>query len=308
MKKSVYILLIVVVLAVLGSLLLPGEYRASRYTVVERPLAPVERMMVYRDSWKKWWPGNQLSDSVFDFYGTPLTIKTMLINGFTATDSPDPSFELQCTWLPAEKNTVSLTVTAVEKTGDNPLKKIAGLVNRFSLHKHVEDWIASVKGNLENDRNIYGFRISKTRVKDPSLISTKRTFDHFPGTNEIYAMIGDLQSYIGSQQAKATNFPILHIHPVSDSSFEAMVAIATDKLLPSKDKYSPKSMVLGFLLEGEVTGGAKSTWEAEKMIERYALDYRKASPAISFQMLVTDRLKEPDTTKWVTRLYYPVFD
>jgi hypothetical protein len=29
--------------------------------------------------------------------------------------------------------------------------------------------------------------------------------------------------------------------------------------------------------------------------------------AIPYQSLVTDRMKEPDTMKWLTRLYVPVF-
>jgi len=36
------------------------------------------------------------------------------------------------------------------------------------------------------------------------------------------------------------------------------------------------------------------------------MDYQRAIIAIPFQMLITDRTKETDSTKWITRLYYPV--
>ena len=29
------------------------------------------------------------------------------------------------------------------------------------------------------------------------------------------------------------------------------------------------------------------------------------SPAIPFESLITNRLEEPDTSKWVTKIYYP---
>lgn len=308
MKKSLYIFLVLIVLIFIGSWLLPDVYQSSQNTVIQRPLIPVERMMIRQESWKKWWPGKQTADSVFEFYGTPLTIKTILLNGFTAASSDEYPLELHCTWVPGEQNTVSMTITSIEKTGKNPFKKMTGFFRGFTMQKKLAGWLASAKDNLENDKILYGFKINKTKVKDPYLISTKQTYDHFPGTGEIYSMIGDLQSYIGSRQANATNFPILHVHPLSDSTYEAMVAIATDSLLPPQGNFTPKSMILGFLLEGEVNGGGKTAWEAEKMIERYALDHSKASPAISFQMLVTNRMAEPDTTKWVTRIYYPVFD
>lgn len=308
MKKSVFIILILIVLVVFISWLLPAGYRSTELTIVQRPLAPVERMMIRQELWKKWWPGHQPADSVFDFYGMPLTAKTNLVNGFTLVSSNGHPFELQCTWLPNEMNTVRLTITAVEKAGSNPFKKIGTYFNMFSTRKKLAEWITQVKSNLENDKNVYGFTIKKTKVKDPYLISTKQTYDHFPETNEIYSLIGKLESYISSQKGKAINHPIMHVHSLTDSSYEAMVAIATDTLLPPMGALVPKSMVLGFILEGEVTGGALSAWEAEKMIEHYAIDYRKASPAISFQRLITNRLDEPDTTKWVTRLYYPVFD
>jgi hypothetical protein len=35
-------------------------------------------------------------------------------------------------------------------------------------------------------------------------------------------------------------------------------------------------------------------------------DHQRVAPAIPFQSLVTDRTKQPDTSKWVTRLYWPI--
>ena len=38
----------------------------------------------------------------------------------------------------------------------------------------------------------------------------------------------------------------------------------------------------------------------------YFLDSKRASPAIPYELMVTDRSAETDTAKWVTRLYYPI--
>ena len=36
-------------------------------------------------------------------------------------------------------------------------------------------------------------------------------------------------------------------------------------------------------------------------------DNALSSPAIPFESLVTNRMQEPDTSKWVTKIYYPGF-
>ena len=41
--------------------------------------------------------------------------------------------------------------------------------------------------------------------------------------------------------------------------------------------------------------------------ENYRSDYTILSPAIPYQLMITDRIKESDTTKWVTKFYYPIF-
>ena len=66
-------------------------------------------------------------------------------------------------------------------------------------------------------------------------------------------------------------------------------------------------MVLGNILKAEVTGGLDRVKEGETELANYVDDYHKLSPAIPFQSLVTDRISQADSTKWITRLYYPIF-
>jgi hypothetical protein len=62
----------------------------------------------------------------------------------------------------------------------------------------------------------------------------------------------------------------------------------------------------GNILSGEVIGGPQEIDAATKQFELYIHDYQRTIIAIPFQMLITDRTKEPDSTKWITRIYYPV--
>jgi len=101
---------------------------------------------------------------------------------------------------------------------------------------------------------------------------------------------------------------MLNVFETGPESYEAMVAIPTKWDIPMEGNFKLKKMVLGNILVGEVKGGVKTITQQEKELAFYVTDHNKMSPAISFQSLVTNRLQEPDTSKWVTRLYYPVFN
>jgi len=86
-----------------------------------------------------------------------------------------------------------------------------------------------------------------------------------------------------------------------------MVAIPTKSDLQSEGKFQLKKMVLGNILMAEVKGGVHIVMKGENELTNYMDDYKKLSPAIPFQSLITDRQLETDSSKWVTRLYYPIF-
>jgi hypothetical protein len=65
-------------------------------------------------------------------------------------------------------------------------------------------------------------------------------------------------------------------------------------------------MVLGNILVAEVKGGVYTAEKAIEVLSVYANDKKRISPAIPYQSLVTDRMQVSDTSKWITRLFYPV--
>ena len=62
----------------------------------------------------------------------------------------------------------------------------------------------------------------------------------------------------------------------------------------------------GNILVGETKGGRTATDSAIKAMEAYTNDHNHFSIALPFLSLITDRTKEKDSSKWVTKIYYPV--
>ncbi len=65
-------------------------------------------------------------------------------------------------------------------------------------------------------------------------------------------------------------------------------------------------MVPGLFMAAEITGGSRTVDEALLQMEMFIQEYHRVKMATSFQILVTNRLKEPDTAKWKTKIFIPV--
>ena len=87
-----------------------------------------------------------------------------------------------------------------------------------------------------------------------------------------------------------------------------MVAIPIDKAISGYGTFIPKRMpiIKDNTLLIEVHGGYLTIQKAYAELLNYMQDHHYSSPAIPFELLVTDRSKETDTTKWITRIYAPI--
>ena len=104
------------------------------------------------------------------------------------------------------------------------------------------------------------------------------------------------------------NLPMLNVVKLDNLRYEAMAAIPVDKTLPKTNEFAPKFLLKGGnILEAQIEGGSYTIETSLKELENYRLDYKLNSPAIPYQLLVTDRTKEPDTTKWITKIYSPIY-
>ena len=60
-------------------------------------------------------------------------------------------------------------------------------------------------------------------------------------------------------------------------------------------------------LSTEIKGGPFAINKAYAQLNNYIIENQRTLAVAPFEFLVTDRLKEPDTSKWITILNYPVY-
>ncbi len=309
MKKIVLSIFVFLVISFLVVKLLPTTKTVTQSVIVECPIDALTRNISNPIYWNKWWPGKKLNDSSYSYNGKTIQIKTVLINGFNGQSETDGKrVEIALQAISISSYTSQINLSTQYEFSSNVITKLSQYLSFLKDKSEYNQFLNQLQTVFNSTEKTYGFAIERQKVPNSSYISTKRSFDHPPSTVEIYSMINELQQYIAKLESKEMSAPILNIHTDNNKDYDAMVAIATVRDLPSTDKYFLKNMMLGNIMVAEVKGDRKRIDSCIQEMKYYISDNRKSSPAIYFERLITNRLTEKDSTKWVTTINYPIFN
>ncbi|MCJ8208730.1 hypothetical protein MUY27_03360 [Mucilaginibacter sp. RS28] len=299
MKRIALTILGVLILLIISTyIFVPAQLVINRQVKIYTPEQAIFKYLLHPKTWTGWWPEAQQ-----EF----VTRKTTLsgVDGTLILDKD--SIRSQITYDVQEVSTMHITWAAVLETGVNPITR----VNRYLKAQHIADSIdhilESAKNFLEDDRKVYGIHVEKVQILDSLVLTTKVIKDHQLSTDEIYQLVNSLKAYAAKSRAEVIGNPIMNRTKMAENSYQTMVAVPVNKWLPAtSDIFTKKMVAHGNLLAANVTGGPNTVRQALEQLTNYMKDNRYIPPAIPYVELVTDRSKQPDSTKWITRINYPV--
>jgi hypothetical protein len=313
MKKWIVIVFSLVALLLIAVyFLIPGKIVVTRSIAANANQSGAYRFLTDASNWSAWWPGSSITnkggDTVLESGGYRFQKPMPGYYRFSMTvekgEDADSSF-LQIFSPGVDSLTIAWTATI--KTGSNPVNKFRNYFKAKELGKTLDRVLIAMEKHISDVKNIYGMPIKKEKVKTEFLVSLSNTFGHYPSTGEIYELLNKIRKYVVQEQAKEVDHPMIYIKPYDSTKFEAQVAIPVDKAIAETAEISLRRMLLnGNILVAEVTGGKTKTDQAMKQVEIYVSDHKYYNVALPFYSLVTDRMSEPDSSKWVTRIYYPI--
>ncbi len=310
MKKIGITFFVLIVLAIAFTyILIPANIIVSEYVYIKvRPTSTV-RYLHNEDSWQHWFPGKVNTEKKFVFDNniyelgkeTYTSLSVIIFN-----NNNHYSSEINVIPIGADSSAVQWQFQFA--ASNNPLKRVKQYQTAKRLHDNIAFLLSNFKLSSVSTKNIYGFDIKLTTLTDTTLVSLKATLKQYPSTQVIYEMIDELQQYIKQQQAVQHNYPMLNVTQEEDSSYKIMVGIPTNISLPGNNIIEPKRMIMlkNKTLVTDVTGNLNTINKAFQATNNYMSDHELSSPVIPFQQLVTDRSKEQDSTKWITRIFTPI--
>jgi len=315
MKKwLIGIVVFFMIATALTYLLIPNIIRFTGRLLITTSEQGFLRNIYDEKSWYKWWPGNHTTKSdgtlvpVFSYNDFKYTINDEKISSLTLSISDRSNVgKSAITFITIKPDSITLFCETALPTSYNPINRLGYYFKSKRLKKDITDIMKAMQGFYSKAENIYGISIRQESVVDSILTFTYATSKEYPSTSFIYDLVDELKNYIKNQSANETGSPMLNVSNRDSSGYLVRVAIPVDKRLPSAGKISYKWMLGGGkILTTEIKGGIEATNKASAQMDNYVNDYHLSAPAIPFLSLITDRRKEPDSSKWVSKLYYPI--
>lgn len=208
--------------------------------------------------------------------------------------------------LPLGKDSVRLEWVAQAAGSYQPFRRWQSWRQAGRMEEALEEKLQAISRYLSVPENIYGVQIREERVTDSILVSTFRKTAGPADQTLVYQLVDELRSFIEKNGARETGYPMVN-YTNEDGLYLTRVAIPVNQRLPDAGAISYKWMMGGGkILVAEVKGGPAQVETALKQLENYIRDHQRVPPAIPFFSWVTDRRSNPDSSQWVTRIYYPV--
>ncbi len=209
-------------------------------------------------------------------------------------------------------NAVTNQTTAINwflefKTTFNPIQRFNDYQEAIAIKNATTEILNHISAFIEEPKYIYGFDIKEVTLKDTILITSKFVSKVLPTNAQIYTQADALNKYLTSYHKIAINNPMVTILENPTNDYTVMVGISINGEIPQTDLYRIKRMpVNGKMFVADVKGGTHAILNGYSALKTYLLDSKRPSPAVPFELLITDRRIVSDTAQWQTRIYYPV--
>lgn len=316
MKKWFFISFTVILLILIGLVyfIIPNKIFIHQTMVLNAKQNAVFRTLSDSKTWGKWWPvkDNKDTNIVINTYNlnnknyhlADILTSSLLID---VQSKDDRLIKTSLDFVAFSRDSVLLNWNTSLPTSNNPIKRIEIYLKATEIKQDLNVLLKFMKAHFSKLENTYGILIEEVPVVDSTLIFISDSSKGYPSTKFIYSLLDKLKNYSTKQGAKQSGHPMLNVYTVDSLSFLVKVALPVNKKLKDEGAIKYKWMLGGGkILISDVTGETSKVDHTIKQLEYYLLDYNRVAPAIPFMSLITDRSKELDSTKWITRIYYPV--
>ncbi|HXB30263.1 MAG TPA: GyrI-like domain-containing protein [Puia sp.] len=314
MKKWGFLLLALLILTLFSIyLFIPSKIVISNITFAEATINGEFRYINQEGQWEKWWHDTNgkahIKGEPFTYNGSVFRL-TKQINNVVGIEIEQDGKIWQSVILLFSLSTDSTGAhwRCEISAGNSPIKRIMSYRNAVRIKSNMTGVMKNFSTFISNPQNIYGIHIYRTSTRDTAMLSARFKSQAYPITAELYSYFDKVEKAILKQKGKVTGFPMMNVRKMEDGSFETQVAIPTNHVLENDGKILFRRMVPGNFICTDVRGGTFTVNDAMNQLDLFISEYHKSRMANTFQSLVTNRINEPDTQKWITKIYIPVVE
>lgn len=312
MKRWIAIILILLMIVLVCIyVFVPNRISISKTCFVKANREGLMRKLYNEKQWQLWWPGgiNQgNAQKNFVYKSSSFTIDKLTIGSVLISISyNDTATASALNLVPKNTDTTQIFWTSELPASYNPLKRLQLFFAAKKIASNMDSILGKIQLHFSKIENVYDYKINRGFVTDSFLVSTYAMSNGYPTVDFTYNLIDKLEKYISNNNAKESGFPMLNVSTVDSIHYLTRVGIPVDRMIPSSKEITFKRMPAGGnMLIADVRGGTSTMNSALQQVQNFISDYHESAPAIPFFSLITDRRKEIDSSKWLTKIYYPV--
>lgn len=312
MKKLLIYILLACILGLAGTyLLIPGEIIVQETTPLNSSSKALFRQLSDGNTIKKWWPGSvSIKDKKdhFIFHNNEYQITPVDYTLFSALiKDADSVFQTRIYLFAVNIDSTQLLWIAKRQTSMNPLQRIKAYLAARQLKTDLGILLDKFRQYYIKPENLYGMKITIQPVIDTSMIAVFGVSTIYPDDKLLYNQVSRLQAYALSQGAVQSGYPMVNINTDDLKRIKYEVALPINKVVKSSADVIQKRLPPGRILMSEVHGGKRTIEKAITNIKNYGMDHKFNMYVIPYFALNTDRLTETDSSRWVTKIYCPIF-
>lgn len=308
--KRIVLILLAVTAAIIAAiyLIIPSTLTINNQVNIDASDAIAAKFLTHREHWEKWWPGARINNSRFDYEGIHFYISETTNGGAHVTlQKGKLKLNSEISYL-ADDFAVKITWHTKLQNSLNPVQRVKNYLNTQALKAKTTEILKHLQSFLEDEKKAYGYKIYIEKIKDHALLTAITSSVNYPDVQTIYETVNSLKLQAKTKGATLTNFPMLNVTKVDNKEYQVTVALPINKNIKPNQKSLINNLVAGGnLLVAEVKGGPNTINDAFSAVKAYMKDHNLTAPAMPFESLITDRAVEKDTSKWVTKIYAPIF-
>ena len=292
-------------------ILIPSPITVSELGTSQTTMEAEYRFISQEFQWQKWWkdadgkshtPGNP-----FSYDGMNYRITKEINNAVgIEIDLNGVKYHSVIHLIAFSQDSIGAIWRCELPAGINPVTRWQQFRNGRRMGRNMTGILKNLSRYISNPRNVYGFSFFRTSIRDSTMLSSRFISAAYPTNTELYSYIDIIVKNIKKQKGAVSGKPLINVEKLPNGSFETQVAIPTLHELKDDGNIVFRRMVPGNFLCAEVYGGAYTAEEALRQMHYFIADNHKSKQANAFQILLTDRRSEPDTLKWLTKIYIPV--
>jgi len=330
LKTVLIVLGAVIVLMIIISFFLPSTVRVERSIVIKSPACiPFDQVNNFHN-WDAWSPWNKIDTAMKKTYegaesgdgaifkwdsknknvGTgsmqiTKAVKESLIEmklNFGNEPSSESGFRFE-----DMKDSVKVSWYIVTHLGWNPIARYFGLAMGKMIIPDFDKGLKDLKAISETKPCCMKYKIEETTVKTFMFLSIRDTCTTKTIGPKMGRFLGEIMAYMGKNGLKQASPPITIYHKYEENIFDVEMGIPIDKTINIKDKKIKFTEYKGGkALVAQYYGPYEKIGDAHKMMMHHIDEHGLKVNGACWEEYVTDPSTEKDSSKWLTKIYYPI--